>query len=193
MSESVPPAPLASQNSTLPTLKNVIWKLVIALFWIEVHNVTGLYVFSAIYSIFGAMMQDLFGAALSSLTTDMNKMGTRMGMVSSIISLGALTGSPIAGVLIERDGGGGYLYARMFAASALLAASLTLLGSRTASIGWKLKGKIQRNYQKKHACCLAFSLTIYLGCLYRQTLNANYFTRRILFAVRDRHQYMTGE
>ena len=71
----------------------------------------------------------------------MNEMGTRMCMVFSIISLGALTGSPIAGTLIERDGGG-YLYAQIFAATALLAASLTLLRSRTTSIGWEVKGKI---------------------------------------------------
>ena len=109
--------------------------------WSAVHSVAGLYAFSAVYGVFGAVLQGVFPVALSSLTTDMTKMGTRIGMVFSILSFGALTGPPIFGALVQHDGGG-YLYGQIFTGTVMLAATVFLLASRTASIGWKLRAKI---------------------------------------------------
>ncbi|KAL9019893.1 MAG: hypothetical protein Q9185_002835 [Variospora sp. 1 TL-2023] len=81
--------------------------------WAAVTSKSGLTAFSVIYGLFAAGIQSLFPATTSSLTTDMKKTGVRMGMVFSIVSLASLTGSPLAGALIQ-ERGGSYLYAQMF-------------------------------------------------------------------------------
>ncbi|CAI7575302.1 unnamed protein product [Penicillium discolor] len=73
-------------------------------------------------------------ATLSTLTTDMKKIGVRMGMVLSVVAVAALIGSPIAGELVIRDDGE-YLYAQMFMGSAILLGGLTLIGARVIKVG----------------------------------------------------------
>lgn len=82
--------------------------------WIAVTNRGGLYGWAVIYGMVGAAMQSLFPATLSSLTTDLRMMGTRMGMIFTIVSFAVLTGPPIAGALIQAKQGQ-YQYAQMFA------------------------------------------------------------------------------
>jgi MFS family permease len=109
--------------------------------WYAVSTRSGLFIFASLYGIAGSMLQGLFPAALSSLTTDMKKMGVRMGMVFTIISFACLTGSPIAGALIQ-IGGGQYLYAQLFAGTSLVIAAATLVASRVAATGWNLSVKV---------------------------------------------------
>ncbi|KAL4894336.1 major facilitator superfamily domain-containing protein [Aspergillus ambiguus] len=107
---------------------------VVAYCWAAVHDLRGLYIFSAFYGLFAAGIQSLFPATLSTLTTDLKKTGVRMGMVLSVVAVAALIGSPIAGALIQRDDGE-YLYAQMFMGSAVLAATITLTGARLLKLG----------------------------------------------------------
>ncbi|KAI9676812.1 MAG: hypothetical protein M1817_006651 [Caeruleum heppii] len=62
--------------------------------WVAVHGHTGLFVFSVFYGLFGAGIQGLFPATLSSLTTDLTKAGVRMGMIFSIRGDMVATSSP---------------------------------------------------------------------------------------------------
>ena len=64
-----------------------------------------------------------------------------MGMVFTVVSFACLSGPPMAGALIEKRGGG-YLYAQMFAGTALSCGCLTLLAARFAKTGWQLKAKV---------------------------------------------------
>lgn len=109
--------------------------------WAAVSNSGGLLAFDVIYGLFAAGIQSLFPATLSSLTTDLKKAGVRMGMVFSVVSFACLTGPPLAGALIERRGGG-YLYAQMFAGSALTCGSLTLLAARFVKTGPRFKARV---------------------------------------------------
>lgn len=86
--------------------------------WMAVKSQTGLYVFAVVYGIVGAMVQGLFPAVLSSLTTDLRKAGTRMGMVFTIVAFAVLTGPPLDGALIQADGGD-YKGAQEFAGACL--------------------------------------------------------------------------
>ncbi|KAJ6145872.1 hypothetical protein N7497_007854 [Penicillium chrysogenum] len=102
--------------------------------WAAVNGMSGLWTFAAFYGLFAAGIQSLFPATLSTLTTDMKKIGVRMGMVLSVVAVAALIGSPIAGELVVR-GNGNYLYAQMFMGSAILLGGLTLIGARVTKVG----------------------------------------------------------
>ncbi|KAL4945323.1 hypothetical protein BDV06DRAFT_40124 [Aspergillus oleicola] len=106
----------------------------IAFCWAGVHNVNGVYGWSALYGLSAAGIQSLFPATLSTLTTDLKKMGARMGMVMSVVGVAALIGSPIAGALVSR-GDGDYLYAQMFMGTVIIAGTLNLFAARTAKLG----------------------------------------------------------
>lgn len=86
-------------------------------------------------------MQGLFPAVLSSLTTDLKKTGTRLGMAFSCVSFACLTGPPLGGALVSEDNGN-YLKAQMWAGTVLICGSLTLAAARIAKTGWVLRVRI---------------------------------------------------
>ncbi|KAH8199088.1 hypothetical protein TruAng_006724 [Truncatella angustata] len=81
--------------------------------WIAVDTPGQLYAWTIFYGIAAGGIQSLFPAGLSSLTTDLRKRGTRMGMTFTIVSFATLTGNPIAGAIISAEGGG-YMGAQIF-------------------------------------------------------------------------------
>jgi MFS family permease len=109
--------------------------------WIAVHDLSAEIVFIIFYGYFGAGLQSLFPATLSSLTTDLKKMGVRIGMVFSISSIAVLLGSPIGGALIQLRNGD-YLYAQIFGATSLVCGSILLVGARIAQTGLTLKKRM---------------------------------------------------
>jgi MFS family permease len=108
--------------------------------WQCVGSFETMYVFGAFYGLFAGALQSLLSALAPCLTTDVTKLGTRMGMMMTIVGFSALTGTPIAGALIEEDGGS-YRYAQNFTASAMMAAALCIAGARISKTGWKLAAK----------------------------------------------------
>ncbi|KAI0381105.1 MFS general substrate transporter [Hypomontagnella monticulosa] len=116
---------------------------VTVLAWMAVHTPGQLYGWSVAYGIVGGALQSLFPAGLSSLTTDLRKQGTRMGMVFTIVSFAVLTGNPIAGAIIGSMGGS-YMGAQAFTGSSLLL-GMTLLSvarwvrMRRTGEGWRVK------------------------------------------------------
>ncbi|OJJ43361.1 hypothetical protein ASPZODRAFT_136208 [Penicilliopsis zonata CBS 506.65] len=108
---------------------------IIAYCWAGVTNVAGLYAFAGVYGLSAATIQSMFPATLSSLTTDISKVGVRMGMVMSVVGTAALIGSPIAGALVTSDGGK-YIGAQMFMGTAIMAGALTLAAARYAKLGF---------------------------------------------------------
>lgn len=109
--------------------------------WAAVHDEAGVWTFSVFYGLFSSGVNGLFPTALSRLTDDLSKMGTRMGMVYSIISFATLTGTPIAGALIKK-GPNSYLGMEMFAASIMLGGGIFLVLARIAKVGWNFKAKM---------------------------------------------------
>lgn len=109
----------------------------ILLCWAAVNNHSGLLVFDVFYGFMMASAQGMFPPSLGSLTTDLSKMGVRMGMVFSLMGFALLIGNPLAGALISLEGGK-YLYAQMYAGSALVAGVVLLVAARIARTGWKI-------------------------------------------------------
>jgi MFS family permease len=109
----------------------------ILLAWAGVTNHSGILVFDVFYGVFMAAAQGMLPPSLGSLTSDLSKMGVRIGMVFSILGFAILIGNPLAGALISVDGGK-YLYAQMYAGSALVLGVVFLAAARVVVTGWKL-------------------------------------------------------
>jgi MFS family permease len=109
----------------------------ILLCWAGVKNHAGLLAFDVFFGSLVAAAQGMLPPCLGSLTTDLSKMGVRMGMVFSLLGFALLIGSPLAGALITADNGR-YLYAQMYAGGALIAGVVALVAARVARTGWKV-------------------------------------------------------
>jgi predicted MFS family arabinose efflux permease len=124
----------AADRVTRPTIVLIPFVIISGLLmfgWIGVKDRVGLYCFDILFGFFSAGVQSLFPAALTSLTADLKKMGSRTGMALTFVSFACLIGSPIAGVLIQNDQGR-YLYAQLFGALMMLLGSSLLLVSHIA-------------------------------------------------------------
>ncbi|KAH7165791.1 major facilitator superfamily transporter [Dactylonectria macrodidyma] len=97
--------------------------------WVAVDAVPGLYVWACFYGMAVGGVQSIFPAGLTSLITDPQKQGTRMGMVFTIVSFAALTGSPIAGAIISSQSGT-YVGAQVFAGTSMLLATVFITAAR---------------------------------------------------------------
>lgn len=109
--------------------------------WIGVTGTTGIYVYCVFFGLSAGAAQGAFGGALSSLTKDPRKMGTRFGMVSTLLGFAALAGPPTAGAIVDRSGGS-YVGAQIWAGVAVAAAALTIVACRVSLVGWKLRVKV---------------------------------------------------
>lgn len=111
--------------------------------WIAVKTPGELYAWTVFYGIAAGGIQSLFPAGLSSLTTDLRKRGTRMGMTFTIVSFAVLTGSPIGGAIITAQGGS-YVGAQIFTGVSLLLGMSFISAARYArqrksGSGWRMK------------------------------------------------------
>ncbi|KAI1266959.1 MFS general substrate transporter [Xylariaceae sp. FL1019] len=111
--------------------------------WMVIDTPNKLYVWAAFYGIAAGGLQSLFPAALSSLTTDPRKQGTRIGMVFTIVSFATLTGNPIAGAIITASGGK-YTGAQAFTGSIMLIGAAFIFSARIVRMrktgaGWGVK------------------------------------------------------
>ncbi|CAG8978963.1 hypothetical protein HYALB_00012416 [Hymenoscyphus albidus] len=109
--------------------------------WALVSTVAGLYIFAVFYGLAVGAAMGLFAGTIPSLTKDLDKIGTRVGMVLTLISFGPLTGPSVAGALIARSGRG-YVSAQMWAGGCLMGAVMALLAARLIITGFHVKVKV---------------------------------------------------
>lgn len=97
-----------------------------------------MYAFSALIGLFTGAAQGLYNGALSSLTKDPSRFGIKFGMANTIAAFFALAGPPVAGAIIDADGGR-YRYAQVWAGMVLFLASLLFMaaGVKAGGRGWK--------------------------------------------------------
>lgn len=105
--------------------------------WIPANTPALTIVFSALFGFTSGTFVSLTPALIQQLSS-VQEIGVRIGTTFGIISIAALTGNPIAGALIIRDGGG-YLYLKIFAGVAMGAGCALLVAARNVQAGWKWK------------------------------------------------------
>ncbi|RWA11684.1 hypothetical protein EKO27_g3419 [Xylaria grammica] len=122
-------------------IATVILFATITLSWIAVHDSTGLYVYAVFLGLTNGVCQGMFLGSLASLTDDNQKMGTRIGMVHTIVAFATLAGPPIAGAIIDTSGGR-FTYAQLYAGLTIFVASGFFIAARYAKTGPHLKVKV---------------------------------------------------
>lgn len=67
----------------------------VTLCWIAVHDRAGMYVLSIFFGLGNGVCQGLLLGSLASLTKDSRKMGTRIGVVHTLVAFATLAGPPV--------------------------------------------------------------------------------------------------
>ncbi|KZL69282.1 MFS monocarboxylate transporter [Colletotrichum tofieldiae] len=104
--------------------------------WIAVSSTAGLYVWVVAYSFTANAVQTLFTASMGEVTSDMSKLGVRIGMVFTVVSFACLVGNPIGGALVNNNGGV-YTYAQIFAGTSMLVGGLLVALAKMKQVGQK--------------------------------------------------------
>ncbi|ROW07566.1 hypothetical protein VPNG_06788 [Cytospora leucostoma] len=114
---------------------------IITFTWMAVCSNAGMYAFVVFWGLGNGCLQAAFGGSLASLTTDPAKMGTRYGMVCTVLAIATLAGPPTAGAIIEGSGGS-YFPAQIWAGVVLLLGGVTVAVGRWWVSGWTLFVKL---------------------------------------------------
>ena len=101
--------------------------------WARVGSLASDLAWTLAFGYFGAGIQSLFPAALVGFSDDASRDGVRIGMVFSIVSVATVSGPPLAGQLIEMDGGG-YLGVQMWGGSTLMVSAAVLVLARIMTL-----------------------------------------------------------
>ncbi|KAF2023791.1 MFS monocarboxylate transporter-like protein [Setomelanomma holmii] len=111
--------------------------------WIGIESVGALYCFAVLYGSASAVLQALWPAIIGSMSKvpDPQKAGVRMGMAFTIVSFSSFTGPPLAGALIQANGGD-YTYANVWAGTSFFIGGALLIATRWALVGWDWKARI---------------------------------------------------
>jgi len=109
--------------------------------WLAVSTYNGLIAFAVIYGLINSGVQGIFMSAMTSLTKDLSRIGTRAGMVLSIVAFSTLTGAPIAGAIIDADKGS-FVGVQVYGGTMMLIGTAILIMARESQTGWKWKAKV---------------------------------------------------
>lgn len=108
--------------------------------WLAVKDIAGFYTFTVFAGMFAASWQGMFPTCIASLSDDITKTGTRLGMAFSAISFTALAGGPIGGALLGTDHGG-YMPAQVWAGVIMVLGFALAVGSRVTKYGYNWRKK----------------------------------------------------
>jgi len=107
---------------------------VLAFAWVAVDETGCLLAFAILYGFFSGTFVSLPPSAIVSLSDDLDKVGTRLGMSFSISGVGLLIGSPVGGALLNLDTGH-FVRAQVFCAVIMMASSASLALARLMHSG----------------------------------------------------------
>ncbi|KAL7790298.1 major facilitator superfamily domain-containing protein [Trichoderma ceciliae] len=104
--------------------------------WVPVRNMAGILVFVAFFGFSSGGFISI-GPTLVAQISDIRQIGTRVGTVFAIQSIGALTGSPIGGAIVSAQHGD-YLGLQLFCGCCMMVGCLVFIAARYTQVGFKL-------------------------------------------------------
>ncbi|KAI0014090.1 major facilitator superfamily domain-containing protein [Xylariaceae sp. FL0662B] len=113
---------------------------IVAFGWIGARTRVHMYVYATVTGFVNGASQGVFPGALSSLVTDVTKMGTWIGMVFALCGVSVLAGPPLMGEIIDADGGR-YLWAQVWAGLVIIIGSAMVLFTSWL-VGWRHRSKL---------------------------------------------------
>jgi MFS family permease len=112
---------------------------ILALVWIGVHNLPGTITFAVLYGFFSGGFVSMPPVAVTSLTTDMRKLGTRMGQCFFFSAFGLLCGTPVSGAILEATGK--WVGVQLFSGLTIFLTGCLLIAARVKAKGWRINVK----------------------------------------------------
>ena len=112
---------------------------ILALCWIGVSNLPGTIIFAILYGFFSGGFVSMPPVAITSLTTDMRKLGTRMGQCFFFSAFGLLCGTPVSGAIL--DATGSWLGVQLFSGLTIFLTGCLLIAARIKAQGRKINKK----------------------------------------------------
>lgn len=109
--------------------------------WTAVKTRAALCIFCVFFGMMIGCAQGIFVGALASLTKDPQKMGTRYGMVSTLLGFATLAGPPTGGAIIGQSGGK-YVWAQVWGGFVALFAAMAIAVARFNMTGLKIKARV---------------------------------------------------
>ncbi|KAI0247525.1 major facilitator superfamily domain-containing protein [Lactifluus subvellereus] len=106
----------------------------LGLAWPAVRSTGSLVTFAVLYGFFSGSFVSLPPSAHASLSSDLSKIGTRLGMSFSIAGIGLLIGSPVGGALLNLSTGH-FIRAQVFCGAALMVSFALLVLTRVVHSG----------------------------------------------------------
>ncbi|KAK8061788.1 MFS monocarboxylate [Apiospora phragmitis] len=100
-----------------------------AFLWMGIANFPGLLVFAVLYGSFQGGLVSMLPSCIVPLTSDMSRLGTRMGTNYLFSGLSVLAGTPIAGVILGRGGDLAWKGLIAYSGATLAAGSLLLVAA----------------------------------------------------------------
>ena len=113
--------------------------LVLAL-WIPARGNTPIILFAAFYGFSSGAFVSLAPALVAQIS-DVRQIGIRTGTMFCVISIAALTGSPIGGALNSAQRGS-YVNLQIFCGVMMIVGSTVFIMARTSLVGLKLAAKV---------------------------------------------------
>ncbi|KAJ5412534.1 uncharacterized protein N7487_006893 [Penicillium crustosum] len=111
----------------------------LAFVWIGVHTVPGIIILAVFYGFFSGGFVSLPPVVMASMTPDVRDLGTRLGMVFAITSIGLLIGTPIGGAILADTNE--FLGVQLFTACCLTTSAVLMACVRFLRSGLKLHVK----------------------------------------------------
>ncbi|EKM75508.1 hypothetical protein AGABI1DRAFT_46358 [Agaricus bisporus var. burnettii JB137-S8] len=97
--------------------------------WPNVKNMAGLIAFAAIYGFVSGAFISVLTPAVASIS-ERGRVGTRMGMLYSVISVPSLVGSPAAGALLANNSSHPFRHMTIFSGCTVVVGSFVIWGAR---------------------------------------------------------------
>jgi predicted MFS family arabinose efflux permease len=111
--------------------------IIVFALWLPSRGSVPIIIFAALYGFSSGAFVSLAPSLIAQIS-DIRQIGVRSGTLFAIISIGALTGSPIGGALVTKNDGG-FTYLQIFCGLCLMTGSFLFVASRWVQTGFKWK------------------------------------------------------
>lgn len=112
---------------------------ILALCWMGIHSLGGVIAFAVLYGFFSGGFVSMPPVAITTLTADHRRLGTRMGQCFFFSAFGLMCGTPVSGAILKATGS--WLGVQLFSGVTIFLTGMLLIGARVASKGWTIRMK----------------------------------------------------